>query len=78
MSDIPDAPKPTHEVQLVFVSANRKAECEAELAGLLDAGWKIVTAGGGGSSGTTNGFAVLAREVHPAINNIETSLDDLL
>jgi hypothetical protein len=78
MSDIPDAPKAVHEVQLVFVSANRKAECEAELAGLLDAGWKITAAGGGGSSGTTNGFVVLVREVHPAINNVETSLDDLL
>ncbi len=50
------------EVQLVFVSANRKADCEAELTRLVNEGWVIVTAGGGGSSYTTNGFVVLVRE----------------
>lgn len=74
MSDIPDAPKPAHEVQLVFVVTERKAECEAELAGLLDAGWKITTAGGSWNCG----FIVLVRELHPAINTADTSLDDLL
>ena len=55
----------TKAVQLVFVSANRKAECEAELTQLINDGWVIVTAGGGGSSYTTNGFVVLVRETSP-------------
>jgi len=48
-------------VQLVFVSANRKQECEVELTRLVNEGWVIVAAGGGGSSYTTNGFVVLVR-----------------
>ena len=57
-----DQPKPSKTVQLVFVSANRKAECEAELTHLINQGWVIMAAGGGGSSYKTNGFVVLVRE----------------
>lgn len=59
---------PTQAVQLVFVSANRKPECEAELTRLVNEGWVITAAGGGGSSYTTNGFVVLVRDT-PAAQN---------